>query len=126
MIVVADITAWLTSLGLTTPAVDGYWVPPDPDRLILIMLAGGPGLLYERAYDRQAVTLRSRGLQRQPADAEALATQVDDLILSAVPPVTVGSKHVNDIDRLSPPRFASADKALRSEFTATYLLTFAR
>lgn len=126
MMVVADVTAWLTSLGITTPAADGYWVPPDPDRIILVTLAGGPGLIYERAYDRQALTLRSRGLQRQPTDAEQLAGQVDDAILRAIPPMPVGSKHVNDIDRLSPPRFASMDKAFRSEFTATYLLTFAR
>lgn len=126
MLVVSDVVTWLTSLGLTVPILDGYWVPPDPDRLILVTLAGGPGMLYERAYDRQAITLRTRGAQRQPADAEALASQLDTAILAVVPPTLVGTKHVNDIDRASPPRFALLDKAFRSEFAATYLVTYAR
>lgn len=125
MLQVSDVLAWLPTLGITTPAENGYFIPPDPDRLILVTLAGGPGLLYERVYDRVAVAIRTRGLQRQPADAEALAAQVDDTILSVVAPTQVGTVHVNDIDRAAPPRFAGLDKAFRSQFTASYLLTAA-
>lgn len=126
MLAVADLTAWLPTLGIDTVCQDGYWIPPGPDRVVLVTLAGGPGMLYERAYDRQAVAVRCRGLQRQPADAEALAAQVDAAILAVVPPVQVGSGWVNDIDRVSPPRFTGSDKAFRAEFTATYLLSVAR
>lgn len=126
MLAVADLIVWLPTLGITTLVQDGYYVPPGPDRLVLVTLAGGPGMLYERAYDRQAVAIRCRGLQRQPQDAEALAAQVDAAILGALPPVQVGAGHVNDIDRISPPRYAATDKAMRAEFTATYLMTVAR
>lgn len=126
MLVLADVTTWLEALGITVPILDGAWIPPDPDRIVLVSLAGGPGMLYERAYDRQAVTLRTRGAQRVPSDAEALAAEVDDAVLSVIPPVAVGAGHVNDIDRVSPPRFVAMDKAFRNEFSATYLFTVAR
>ncbi len=127
MLAVADIAALLVSLGVTVPVVDGYWMPPDPDRLVLVSFAGGKGLLYERAYDSQTVQLRCRGLQRQPADAALLAAQVDDAILSIVPPVDVGANHVNNVDRLGgPPRFQLADTGLRAEYVAQYMFDVAR
>lgn len=123
MLQVTDVESWLVSLGITAPVIDGSWVPPDPDRLVLITLTGGPGLLYERLYDRQTVTVRCRGLQRQSADAGLLAAQVDAAILGALPPVAVGTQHVNDITRGAAPRFASLDKAFRTEMTATYMFS---
>ena len=123
MLSVSDVIAWLPTLGITTPVQDSWWVPPDPDRLVMVTISGGPGPIYERLFDRTAVTVRCRGLQRQPSDTEALAAQVDEAVMGAVAPVMVGKTRVNDIDRAAPPRFAGLDKAFRAEFVAVYLLT---
>ena len=126
MITVADLSAWLVTLGITTPIADAAFVPPSPDRMVLIARAGGPGIVMERTFDRVAFAIRTRGLQRQYADAEGLAAQVDAAILGVVAPVYIGGIFVNDIDRLgAPPHFLQWDTAGRSNFIASYVIQHA-
>lgn len=123
---VADIGTWLASLGISVPVDDAYWVPPQPDRMVLVAFTGGHGLVYQRAFDEVYVSLTSRGAQRQPADAKALADEVDTAILGVVPPVSIGTGRVNDIYRTAPPRHVATDKAMRAQYVAVYSLLVAR
>lgn len=130
MIPVSAIRQWLKTLGVTTPIADGYYIPPKPDQIVFITIAGGPGTINERVLDRLAFQVHCRGSQHRKLDvpdpAEALAAQVDSLILAVVAPVYIGGVFVNDVDRLgSPPRFSGRDLAFRSSFTASYILTYA-
>ena len=127
MLKVSDISAWLSALGVAPAPVDSaFLIPPQPGRMIVLALAGGPGDTLERAFDRLALHVECFGLQRQYADGEALATQVDNAILGVTAPIRIGGTFVNDIDRIgAPPRFMGVDKSFRPAFGATYLLQYA-
>lgn len=135
MLTVADIATWLTGLGLdpTVPVVDGVYVPPVPNRIVLVQHAAGPGLMMEEIIDQVAIQIRSRGMphpENPPlasADAQQLAGQVDDLILGTVPPVMAGATRIQARDRLgSGPRFQLFDTGFRAEWVCQYLLNVAR
>jgi len=123
-----DLAAFITGLGITTPIVAGPWVPDNlADRLIVLTVTGGPGSSLERLFDTHSFQARCRGTQRNPADAETLAAQVDDALLNVVLPTRVGGRHVPRIDRAgSPPNAFARDSAGRDSFVCSYLLTIAR
>lgn len=127
MLVLSDLQSWLAILGIEVPVVDGYWVPDEPDQVAMVFLAGGPGLIWERLGDRQAIAIRCRSLQNQPSTGAALAAQVDAAILGAFAPVQIGTQNARDVDRAgAPPRYMGTDRGFRATYQAQYLFTIAR
>lgn len=130
MLRTADLKAWLSTQlpGVAVLTLDQS--QPMPDRQVVVELTGGAGTVQERAYDRQSVQVRTRGAQRDRADAEALAAEVDDVMLGAATPVDMGgpgAAHVNSIDRIGgPPAFLSMDESQRTTFACNYMLQVAR
>jgi hypothetical protein len=100
--------------------------PPQPDRVILLVLTGGPPPSRERTFDHPTVQVRTRGLQNDQGDAEALAGQVDDAFLGAPEGVLVNGKRVLTINRLSGPAFLSRDGGRRTTLSANYVLEVQR
>lgn len=127
MITVTQLAAWLTGLGIETPVQPSFFLAPVPVRSVFVTLAGGQGTLNEREMDRVTFAALCRGLSHQYSDAEALAAQVDDAVLSVFCPTQIGGSFVNDIDRVgAPPRFQSWDKGGSTIFICTYQITHAR
>lgn len=129
MISARDIEAWLRANGLPSGAavsIDGE-IPPMPDKLVVLTGTGGPGTLRERTFDNAALQVITRDGQRSGEAAETFVGLVDDIFMGAVPPVTIGGKHIASIDYSGgPPAFMQRDEGLRVYFTTTYLLQVAR
>ena len=127
----ASLVAWLTRLGWDVrqeygaPIVPGPYVPPDPDRMVVITAVPGPGYVLEGDGDAGAFQARVRGGQNDQADAEALAFLLDKLILGAsFPAVTASGQviiHVHRLGGTPSPLTASPDSGDRWEYTTTYL-----
>jgi hypothetical protein len=87
---------FITSLGWDTrpelgyPIVPGPYIPPDPDRLLIITGAGGPGYTTEEpATDAGTFQARLRSVPDDVLVAEAAAGALDQLILRARFPVVI-------------------------------------
>ena len=122
-----DVKAWLVANGITDKIdADGH-IPTQPDRLVVLTMNGGPGEKRERTFDVLAVQVLCRGKQRDPADAEALARQVDDVFMGATR-ATIGSTYVASITRAGgPPAFTAREpNSGRVSFSCSYLLEAAR
>lgn len=127
----ADLIAWITGLGWDTrqeygaPISPGPYVPPEPDRILVITGTPGPGYVLEGSADAGAFQARLRGRQNDQADAEALAYLLDSLILGApFPSVALSGQPIVHVHRLGgtpSPLAASPDTGDRYEFTTTYL-----
>lgn len=138
MIASADLQAWLTSQGVdpnsapTGAVANGAWssdgyVPPTPDRLIVLTPGPGGPTQFERTFEVVSFQVLVRGLQDNPADAEGFALQVDDTLMNAVCPITIGPGRVIDLDYVGgPPRFFQRDVGRRSLFVCNYLFTVSR
>ena len=124
----AELAAWLTANGVAAAiSTDGH-IPPKPDRLVVLTLTGGPGEHRERAFDVRSVQVLTRGAQRDPADAEQLAAQVDDVFLGSVPPLLIGQTRVISVLRSGgPPAFVAREPSSgRVTMSCSYLLDCAR
>ena len=122
-----DVKTWLQGQGVTDAfSTDGH-IPPQPDRLVILTMSGGPGEKRERTFDVRSVQVLTRGKQRDPADAEALAAQVDDIFMAAHRP-TIGGSYVSTITRAGGlPSFTGREpNSGRVTFACTYLLEVAR
>lgn len=126
----ASVIAWLTSLGWDitqesgAPIFPGPYVPPEPDRCVIVTATPGPGFVLEGDGDAGAFQARVRGGQNDQADAESLAYLLDSLILAASFPVTVGGQviiHVHRLGGTPSPLSGTPDTGDRYEFTTTYL-----
>lgn len=127
MIPVAAFDTWLHSvLGLdSTVQVYG----PDKldmdglaDRAVFITPNGGPGLLLEQLFDVPTYQFLVRGTQRSYDDAEALARDIDNRVVTTVLPTTIDSRRVIRVNRVGgPPAYLRRDKGGRSQFTCSYL-----
>lgn len=96
MQVLAD---WVASLGWDTrqelgyPIVVGPYVPPEPDRLLIITNAGGPGYTTEEAAtDAGTFQARLRSTPDNVLAAEADAEALDSLILGASFPASIDGR----------------------------------
>jgi hypothetical protein len=107
------------------PLLPGPFVPPSPDRLVVITGGGGPGYTTEEpATDGSSFQARLRGPAEDWLEAEAQAQALDDLILRARCPVQVDGTWVVHCSRLgngpSPLAYDPTDQ--RGEFTCNYLI----
>lgn len=122
-----DIKVWLQQQGIAEAySTDGH-VPTQPDRLVVLNMTGGPGEKRERTFDVRSVQVLTRGGQRSPADAEALAAAVDDAFMGATR-ATIGGTYVAQIQRAGgPPAFVAREpNSGRVTMGCTYLLEVAR
>lgn len=127
----ASVIAWITNLGWDTrqefgaPIFPGPYVPPEPDRIVVITATPGPGYVLEGSADASAFQARVRGSQNDQADAEALAYLLDSLILGAPFPSVAASGqvivHVHRLGGTPSPLAASPDSGDRYELTCNYL-----
>lgn len=122
-----DLKAWLQGHGITDAISTDGDIPTQPDRLIVLSLTGGPGEARERTFDQRTVQVLTRGKQRSPADAEALAAQVDDIFMGATR-ATIGTTYVSTIQRAGgPPTFVAREpNSGRVTISCNYLLECAR
>jgi hypothetical protein len=119
---------WLTGLGWDTteesgaPIVPGPRIRPSPDKIVHITGSGGPGYVMEGAADSSLFQARWRGPSNDPLAAEALAAQMDSLILRAQFPATVDGVTIILVARLgSGPSPLPLDPGdLRYELTCNY------
>ena len=122
---------WITSLGWDTrqeqgyPMLGGPYIPPSPDRLVVITGAGGPGYLTEEpATDGSNFQVMLRGAAEDPLGAEAQAQALDLLILRAPFPATVDGTVICTVSRVgsgpTPLPFDPGDQ--RYSFTSTYTI----
>ena len=127
MISTDDIGTWLEANGLPADAAistDGQ-VPPMPDRLVVITRSPGGGPVKERTFDQIQVQVITRDGQRTSTPSESFAETVDAIFMGAKPPITIGGKHVLEVNG-GPPAFLDRDDAQRVSMVATYTLQVAR
>ena len=98
-----------------------------PDRVCAIALFGGGPTKLERVLDVVQVQVTCRGRQASPADAEAFAEQVDDVLMAATFPFLMGIRRVVSLDRLGgPPARVDVDAGRRQIMVANYMLSVGR
>lgn len=133
-----EILAWIELLGwdvtqeFGAPLYLGPYVPPEPDRLVVISPTPGPGFTLEGAADTSAFQALVRGQQggdqslHAQTHAEQMAYALDALIFSARFPAVLPSGHVLVlVTRLGghpSPLGAGIDDADRAIFTCQYLV----
>jgi uncharacterized protein (DUF2126 family) len=126
----AAVIQWLTELGWDTaeetgaPLERGPYVPPMPNRIVVISPVPGPGFLMEGAADAGAFQARVRGETDDPDDAEALMFRLDKMIERAQFPATVGGHqfiHIHRVSARPAPLLPSPDSGRRSEYTCNYV-----
>lgn len=124
-----DIGAWLDANGITAPIeYDGEPLSTlMEDQVVVVSRSPGAKSQFERAFDVAGFQVVTRGNQDDSASGEALAGQVDDLLLDTVCPVAIGDRRVIVIDRTGgPPTLVDRDTARRTVFACNYLFTVAR
>jgi hypothetical protein len=121
---------WLTSLGWDTrpelgfPIVAGPYIPPDPDRLLIITGAGGPGYTTEEpATDAGTFQARLRSVPDDVLEAEAAAEALDQLILGASFPAVIDGTTVVTVYRAGsgPTPLPPDPSDRRFELTCNYI-----
>lgn len=127
MISTLDVAGFLSAGGVSVPIVREGDVIRTPQRCVEVTATGGAGTSHERLFDRAAVQIRVRGDQGDHDSAEALATQVDAVLMGAAAPMRIGGRPVVRIDYLGgPPAFVTRDEARRTVLACTYLIEIAR
>lgn len=127
MIGASGLADWLKAEGVDEAYVTNGHIPPAPDRLVIVTFTGGPGELRERTFDALSFQIRTRGKQRIDGDGEALAWEVDDVLMGAVPPVSIGGVRVIRIVRSGgPPGFMERDAGGRTHAACSYIFEAAR
>lgn len=122
---------WIGTLGwddrqeLGYPVLPGPYVPPSPDRALIITGGGGPGYTTEEpATDASNFQARLRGAPDDPLGAESAAALLDALILRANFPVVIDGTPIVTAYRLgsgpTPLPFDATDR--RIEFTSNYVI----
>lgn len=127
----ASLVAWIAGLGWDTrqeygaPIFPGPYVPPEPDRILVVTPVPGPGFVLEGDADAGAFQARVRGSQNDQGDAEALAYLLDRMILGAsFPARTAGGQviiHVHRLGGTPSPLGGTPDLGDRYEYTTVYL-----
>lgn len=125
------VSAWLSAQGVETVWYwDGTpWTEIQDPTAVVLDLSGGSAPQFERAFDTPTIQVLTRGDQNDHAGARELAWQIDSALMTAVPPLTLGTPPVRviSITRVGgPPRLLSRDAARRFIFTANYLFLAAR
>lgn len=122
---------WITGLGWDTrqeqgyPVLPGPYVPPSPDRLVVITGGGGPGYLTEEpATDGSNFQAMLRGAPEDQLGAEAAAQALDHLILRAGFPVTVDGAVIVSVSRVGsgPTPLPWDETDQRTSFTSNYTI----
>jgi hypothetical protein len=122
---------WISTLGWDAreevgyPLLPGPYVPPSPDRLVVITGGGGPGYTTEEpATDGASFQARLRGPAEDWLEAEAKAGELDLLVLRARFPVQVDGTWIVHCSRLGngpdPLPYDPTDQ--RGEFTGNYVI----
>ena len=107
------------------PLLPGPYVPPSPDRLVVITGGGGPGYTTEEpATDAANFQARIRGAAEDWLGTEEAANDLDRLILRARFPVQIDGTWIVQCSRLgSGPDPLSYDPSdQRGEFTSNYMI----
>jgi hypothetical protein len=122
---------WIASLGwddrqeLGYPLVPGPYVPPSPDRLVIITGTGGPGFLTEEtSIDGSNYQVRLRGAPNDPLAVEAAASQLDLMMVRAPFPAYVDGQVISVVNRIGSGPTALPWDATdeRVEFTSSYTI----
>lgn len=93
-----------------------------PGSMIFLVLGNGTAQTTEGLYDRPFITVRVIGPQKNFAAAEALAYDVDRLLLAVAGNGTLGSARVLYVTRTGgPPQLVDFDGADRYHFQTTYI-----
>jgi hypothetical protein len=109
----------LTSGALVIPGR----IPEIPNRIVGVNIIGGAGLIMEGIFDIVTFHIACRGAENNLPDAEAIALEVDNVILKSEPNFSIGvvndSVFINDFGRVGAgPTALSIDDNL-SRWTST-------
>lgn len=97
----------------------------SPNRLVFLFLGNGAGLTTEGLYDRVFLSVRTIGRQEDFTDAENLAYQLDNILLTATEagPIVMGTARVLYVTRTGgAPALLEKDAADRYHFSCSYLI----
>jgi hypothetical protein len=116
---------WDASPEIGWQLFPGPYIPPSPDRLVVITGGGGPGYLTEEAAtDGSNFQALVRGAPEDPYGAEAAAQLLDKLILAAGFPVQIDGTWVLACSRVgsgpTPLPFDPSDQ--RTSLTSNYTI----
>lgn len=117
----ADIVGWIKSQGVSTAVVAGPYMPPLPERLVVVTRTSGPGLSTEGALDTTGFQVRTRGSGGYSANGEADAYLIDQLILFGDWPPNV--KMINRSGGPPVPLAPAPDSGERITWVCSYLPT---
>lgn len=116
---------WDTREELGYPLRPGPYIPPSPDRLVVITGGGGPGFLTEEAtVDGSNFQALVRGGAEDPLGAEVAANDLDNMIQLASFPQQVDDTWVLNLTRVgSGPTALPFDPTdQRTTFTCNYMI----
>lgn len=94
----------------------------SPGPILFLTLGNGIGLTTEALYDRRFLVVRVVGAQRDYDFTEALAGDVDDLLLEQGGVVTMGSARLLYCTRNGSPQLVDYDASDRYHYQATYIV----
>jgi hypothetical protein len=94
----------------------------SPGALVTLGVGGGGGTVLEATYDQKFITVRAVGLPNAYDATEALAYDLDGLLLSVTSPTLIGQARVLWVARVGgAPELIDFDTADRYHFQATYI-----
>lgn len=127
MLTVGEITAFLRSRGVTEPVNHSDDQQEMPDEMLYVSATGGPGAAREYLFEVATFQILARGRQNDLASTEALADRVDRALIDAIPPFTIGGRHVVALSWVGgPPAVVDRDDARRYIASANYWMDLAR
>lgn len=125
MIALAPVEALIKEAQPSLLVTPGPELPPSmPGKCAVLTLTGGPGTVTEEGlFTAVSFQVRAIGEQNDPDSAEQLAWDLD-LLLRAVPTVTLAGARIMSIVRSgSPPSPLMVDDADRHHFVTSYIAT---
>lgn len=120
------LVSWLREHTSKGARVVGGRMPDTPNRVIVVSLGGGPGLSYEGLFDTVSFQIACRGAENYLGDAEAIALDVDDVLLNVEDNFNFGVEgfevFCNEIGRTggAPSANSIPDSESRWTFTCNY------
>jgi hypothetical protein len=124
------IISWVGLLGWDVtqetgyPVYEGAYIREEPDRIVFVTGAGGPGYVTEEgSADAAQFQFRVRGPADSSGETEAAAHLLDSMVLTALFPAQVNGINIQHVHRLGgrPTPLPVNPQDLRHEFTCNYI-----
>ena len=125
----AKLATWFREQVSSGASVVPGRVPSVPNRIVGIEMQAGPGIRFDSLFDVVGVRITCRGAENNQSDAEAIALDVDDVILNCEDNFEIGevgdSVWVNGMGRTGggPTQSSIPDSDSRWTYTCSYFIS---